>query len=133
MVAHHVAVQAGFRHRLYVEMEPSERQRQGISPVNLFIIALVLLSFVVFALETEPTIPANVQTWLGILNLAILAAFAVEYVIRVWVAGEDPACRGAPGRIRYIFLDPMRLPTLQLSSRSCSGWRWSRRGRAARS
>jgi voltage-gated potassium channel len=100
MVAHHVAAQAGFRHRLYVEMEPSER-REGVSPTNLFVIALVILSFLVFALETEPTVPAGVQDAMSILNLAILGAFAIEYLIRLWIAGEDPACQGLSGRIRY--------------------------------
>jgi voltage-gated potassium channel len=101
MVSYHVAAQAGFPHRIYVEMEPSERHRKGVSPINLFVIALVLVSFVVFALETEPTVPDEVNSALASLNVAILVAFALEYAVRVWIAGEDPACRGAAGRIRY--------------------------------
>jgi voltage-gated potassium channel len=111
MVAHQIAVQFGLRHRLYREMEPSARDRPGLSRANTAIVGLVLLSFLLFALETEPSIQGEARTWLSLLNLAVLGAFAVEYILRVWIAGENPAHKGAAGRIRYM-LSPYALADL---------------------
>jgi voltage-gated potassium channel len=111
VVAHQVAVQVGLRHRLYREMEPSARDRPGLSRANTAIVALVLASFLLFALETEPSIQGGGRILLSLLNLAVLGAFAVEYVLRVWIAAESPAHRGAAGRIRYI-LSPYALADL---------------------
>jgi voltage-gated potassium channel len=103
MVAHQVAVHVGLRHRLYTEMEPSARGRPGLSGTNMLIVGLVLTSFIVFALETEPDMPPGVSTWISAINLFLLAAFAVEYLVRLWAVGEDPRYRGVLGRIRYAF------------------------------
>ena len=35
-------------------------------------------------------------------NVAIVAIFAIEYIVRVWVAGEDPRYKGLSGRLRYM-------------------------------
>ena len=111
MVAHQVAVHVGLRRRLYQEMEPSARSHPGLSRANTFIVLLVLLSFALFALETEPTIQGPAREWIGILNFAVLITFAVEYAIRFWIAGEDPRYRGAIGRVRYL-LSPWALSDL---------------------
>jgi voltage-gated potassium channel len=103
MVAHQVAVQVGLRHRLYREMEPSARDRPGLSRANTAIVGLVLLSFLLFALETEPSIQEPARTWLSLLNLAVLGAFAVEYLLRMWICSENPAHQGTAGGLRYIF------------------------------
>jgi voltage-gated potassium channel len=103
MVAHQVAVHIGLRHRLYAEMEPSARSRPGLSRTNMLIVGLVLASFIVFALETEPDMPPGAAAWISALNIVILIAFAIEYVVRLWVIGEDPRYRGLLGRVRYIF------------------------------
>ncbi|HEY7799234.1 MAG TPA: ion transporter [Hyphomonadaceae bacterium] len=103
VVAHQVAVQFGLRHRLYREMEPSARDRPGLSRANTAIVALVLLSFLLFALETEPLIQGDARVWLSLLNFVVLGAFAVEYVLRIWIAGENPSHKGTAGRLRYIF------------------------------
>jgi voltage-gated potassium channel len=103
MVAHQIAVRMGLRNRLYAEMEPAARGRPGLSRTNILIVGLVLASFLVFALETEPDIPADVAAWISAINIAILVAFAIEYVVRLWVIGEDPRYRGLLGRLRYMF------------------------------
>ena len=53
MVVHQVAVQAGLRWRLYAQLEPHARARPGLSIVNIAVVGLVVISFVLFALETE--------------------------------------------------------------------------------
>src|ERR1700753_2526542 len=111
MVAQQVAVQAGLRYRLYLEMEPHARTKPGLSSVNSFIIVLVLLSFVLFALETEPTITGDLREWIGRLNYAVLICFAVEYLMRLWVIGWDGRHGGVVGRLRYA-LSPYELADL---------------------
>lgn len=103
MVSHHVVTSVGLRKRLYTQLEPDARARSGLSPLNTFIFALVLLSFLALALETEETIGPAWRAIIDYLNIAIVAVFAIEYVVRVWVAGEDPRYRGFSGRLRYIF------------------------------
>lgn len=103
MAMHQIMTQFGLRKRLYVQMEPSARDKHGLSPFNLFIVILVLLSFLALALETEPTMSEDWMEAIAVFNIAIIAIFALEYFLRLWVAAEDPRFRGLQGRIRYVF------------------------------
>lgn len=103
MVAHQVAVHMGLRSKLYRELEPSARERPGLSRTNLAIVLLVFASFIVFALETEREIPPDAARWIAMANVGILIIFGIEYFVRLWIAGEDERYRGLGGRIRYIF------------------------------
>lgn len=111
MSVHHVMSQAGKRQRLYRQMEPSARDKSGLSPINALIVCLVLLSLVTLALETEPSLTPAWQTGISYFNHLILAVFALEYLIRLWVVGEDPRYRGIRGRLRYM-LTPYALADL---------------------
>ena len=103
MAVHQIMTQMGLRHRLYEQMEPNARHRTGLSPFNLFIVILVLLSFLALALETEPTMSENWMQAIQFFNVAIIIIFALEYLLRLWVAGENPKYRGLMGRVRYVF------------------------------
>jgi voltage-gated potassium channel len=111
MIAHQVGVYSGLRYKLYREMEPHARDKPGLSSTNTFVVVLVLASFLLFALETEPTITGAARTWLSTLNLVVLGLFALEYVVRLWVVGEHPHHTGLAGRIRYA-LSPYALADL---------------------
>lgn len=102
MVTQHVVTRIGLRNKLYSQLEPHAREKAGLSVLNMFIVALVLISFLALALETEETIGPAWRTGIDVLNLAIVAIFALEYLVRLWVAGEDPRYRGIKGRLRYI-------------------------------
>lgn len=102
MVAQHVVTRIGLRNKLYCQLEPHAREKAGLSVLNMFIVALVLISFLALALETEETIGPAWRMGIDVLNLAIVTIFALEYVVRLWVAGEDPRYRGIKGRLRYI-------------------------------
>ena len=99
----HIMTQMGLRYKLYRQMEPNAREQMGLSPFNLFIVILVLLSFLALALETEPTMSDGWMQAIALFNVAIIIIFALEYLLRLWVAGENPEYRGVAGRIRYIF------------------------------
>ena len=93
----------GLKRRLYEALAP-EARRSGLSLTNAFIVALVVLSFLFLALETEPTLQA-VPEWrlaFHVFNIAVIGIFAVEYIARVWCAGIDPQYRGLQGRLRYM-------------------------------
>ena len=103
MAIHQLLVQQGLRHKLYHEIVPEARDT-GISKTNWLIIALVMLSFVFLALETEPTllaIPAWKKTF-DIFNVAVVVIFAIEYVVRLYVNGLKPEFAGFTGRIKYM-------------------------------
>lgn len=102
MVMHHIMTQMGLRKRLYTQMEPTAREKTGLSPFNLFIVILVLLSFLALALETEPTMGDGWMRAIDVFNVAIIIIFALEYLLRLWVAGENPEYRGVRGRVRYV-------------------------------
>jgi voltage-gated potassium channel len=101
MVVQQLSAQMGLRHKLYLEMEPHARVKPGLSTTNTLIVLLVIVSFVLFALETEPTIAEPWKGLVSALNLAVLGLFAVEYFIRLWVVGEHPTHTGLAGRARY--------------------------------
>lgn len=111
MVVQQVAVQAGLRYKLYQEMYPNARQKSGLSATNTLVVVLVVISFALFALETEPTITGVWAKAISIANLVVLGMFAVEYVIRLWVVGEHPRHVGFVGRLRYA-LTPWALADL---------------------
>jgi voltage-gated potassium channel len=88
---------------LYVQLVP-EARASGISRLNLFIVAIVLASFLFLALETEPTLNADPR-WMrafDVFNIAVLGIFTLEYLARLWVAGVDPQYKGLGGRVKYV-------------------------------
>ncbi|MCT7985963.1 ion transporter [Laspinema sp. A4] len=61
--------------------------------INLILTSLVLLSSVIFVIETYP-IPGELTLILARVNTAILIVFFVEYIIRFWAAEQ---------KINYLF------------------------------
>ena len=102
MVTQHVVTGVGLRSKLYSQLESGAQNKTGLSVLNSFIIGLVLLSFLALALETEETIGPAWRQGIDYLNLFIVVVFAIEYAVRLWVAGEDPRYRGIKGRLRYM-------------------------------
>lgn len=90
-----------FRGRLYKALEPSSEPGQKLSRINRILVVLVLASFVALALETEPSLSDTERLYLRWFNTIVVTIFAIEYVVRLWVAGEDPRYEGLRGRLRY--------------------------------
>jgi len=102
MVSQLLVTQIGLRKRLYRQLEPERADTAGVSPLNIFIIVVVLLSFLALALETEQTLGPAWQSGIAVFNLIILSIFTFEYLARFWVAGEHPKFRGFKGRLHYM-------------------------------
>lgn len=100
--------------RVYLLLEGD--RSKGLSLISKILVGLVLLSFVTLALETEAArsdtpLPAWVGQLVNGMNIGIVLLFAVEYVVRLVVAGENPHYRGFGGRVRYAFT-PLALADL---------------------
>lgn len=91
------------RKLIYRQLDPKVRLEGRLTFANKLIVFLVIISLLTFALETEPTLPQIWQDGVFTANYIILVFFAVEYVLRVWTAGENPAYAGIEGRLRYIW------------------------------
>lgn len=55
---------------------------------DLFIQALILLSLLCFSMETLPGLSSETHWWLERIEIATIAVFTVEYVLRLWVADQ---------------------------------------------
>ncbi len=103
------------RARIHEAIEPDER-RHRLTWVSGVLVTLVLVSFLTLALETETAradsgLPAWVGVLVGQVNTVIVAVFAAEYLLRLWVVGENPRYRGVAGRLRYM-VTPLALADL---------------------
>jgi voltage-gated potassium channel len=90
-----------FRRRLFHELEPSHREA-GLSMLNRFIVAAVLLSVAFVVAESEPAVHDIHPTLFHAVEVGFGLLFLIEYMARVWVAAEDPRYNdGLKGRLRY--------------------------------
>lgn len=98
-----------FRKALYEQFTHTVGER--VSPLNLWLVVLIIASILVVVLETSPRLSAEYGGWFEYLNLMFAMMFTSEYIGRVWSAGEDPRYQGMRGRLRYM-LTPMALVDL---------------------
>ncbi len=110
-----MAATRSLRTRVYEAIEPDGR-RARLTWVTGVLVAMVLVSFLTLALETETALPdTSLPAWMGVLvqrtNNGIVIAFAFEYLLRLWAVGENPKYRGAAGRLRYA-VTPLALADL---------------------
>lgn len=91
------------RAELYRQLALETHLRQGLSTLNRVICVLILLASLVAILETEPTLRALSPRLFPTLETVLVVIFIGEYLLRLYVVGEDPRYRGIKGRLRYIF------------------------------
>ncbi|AHE98952.1 VIC family potassium channel protein [Thioalkalivibrio paradoxus ARh 1] len=90
------------RRRLYLHLEPTAWPRTGLSPANVAIAVLIVSAALLAILETEDTLRSGAPRFFLFAELLIVLAFSVEYLARLYAAGEDPRYRGLWGRLRYM-------------------------------
>jgi voltage-gated potassium channel len=83
------------------------RQLHGTGPGRLtgtqrFLVVAILVAVVVTVLDTEPDMPEGWHHAFRICEAAFAAIFAIEYLLRLWAAGENPEYAGLRGRLRYV-------------------------------
>lgn len=91
------------RQTLYRQLAPEGWQAYGLSPVNKLVCVLILVASFVAILETEDSIRDSLPWAFNGLEVLFVALFSVEYLARLYAAGEDPRYRGWRGRARYMF------------------------------
>lgn len=87
----------------YRHLEPEGRTKPGLSPINTVIALLILLAVLSVIAETEAVLIGAHTTLFWRLELFFGIVFTLEYLARVYAAGEDPRYRGILGRLRYVF------------------------------
>lgn len=93
----------GLRQKLYRQLEPAAWTRKGLSPVNLFLVVLIVAAVIQAVIETEPLIVGDNAVWFDTVELVFGGVFLAEYLARVWVAVENPRFAGARfPRLRYM-------------------------------
>lgn len=91
------------RAALYQMLEPSAWPQRGLSPVNKAIAVIILVATATAVIESESTILNGRERAFSFAELAFTSIFLIEYLVRLWVAGEDFRYRGFGGRLKYIF------------------------------
>ena len=90
------------RELLYRNLEPSAQPAGGLSPFNRLIVWFIIFASVVAILETEETLRGAIPGVFRIAEFFIVMVFSIEYLARVYAAGEDPRYSGFRGRLRYM-------------------------------
>jgi voltage-gated potassium channel len=83
------------------QLYPPAWTESGLSPLNLTILLVVLISIISAVVQSEPVIRAAAPDVFHLLTLIFATLFTVEYVIRLWAMAEDPRYAGVIGRLRY--------------------------------
>ncbi|HUE47092.1 MAG TPA: ion transporter [Aestuariivirgaceae bacterium] len=87
---------------LYNQLEAERPHKRGLSPVNWGLLFLILLSLVLYTAETEEEIGLSGSKFFSLFNVAILAAFALEFVLRLYAVGVIDRYRGWRGQFEYV-------------------------------
>ncbi|WP_349371937.1 ion transporter [Salinarimonas sp.] len=103
------------RASLHAQLAPDARPG-GLSPLNAAIVVLIAASVVVAILETEPALHVGREAAFRAVEMGFAAVFALEYLARLWAAGEDPRYRGLRGRVAYALTPTALIDLLALAS-----------------
>lgn len=95
---------SSFRKRLYTQLAPDAWRREGLSPTNWLVCALILVSAGVAVIATEPAWATDNRALFRTFELTFGVIFLVEYAARLWVSAETPgAGSAARRRLRFVF------------------------------
>lgn len=89
-----------FRRRLWMQLDLDAWRGDGVSPLNRILLALVMASVAVSALETEPTL-AHWRPGFRAATGVFALLFSAEFAARLWAKPENPAYADPGGRLRY--------------------------------
>jgi voltage-gated potassium channel len=79
----------------------------GVNFFSGLVISLVVISLSALALETEALrqdtpMPRDAINFIRVVNYVVVWAFALEFGLRFWSEGENPAHAGWMGRLRFV-------------------------------
>jgi len=94
------------RRVIHDQLDTERADRRGLSFTNWPLVFLIFLSLLIYTIETEEEIPIARTYEFWLLNVAILCVFAIEFVLRLWIAGVDERFRGWRGLWSYFAANP---------------------------
>jgi voltage-gated potassium channel len=92
-----------WRDKMNIQLEPEAWKGRGISPVNLVIVAIILLSILFAVLRSEKTLADSIPSIFMWMTWFFALFFIVEYAVRIWAIGASIKYNGRFGRLRYLF------------------------------
>ena len=93
---------AGMRAAVYAKLFDTSRKDNFHRLVENGVAVVIILNVAAIALEQVPAIHEPWSKWFHVFDLASLALFTAEYLLRLWVAPEDPAFAQARNpRLKY--------------------------------
>ncbi|MCE2859319.1 MAG: ion transporter [Oxalobacteraceae bacterium] len=96
------AAPASFRQKMYSALLDETSDTGARGAINRFIFLLILLNLLALLLESAPAIEAAYRPLFHWFDLFSVAVFSVEYLLRLYLAPEDPEFAGKPmPRLRY--------------------------------
>ncbi len=103
---------ASISKRVYEILEIAIKGDTASNACDAFITVLILLNVAAMILETMHSVGRQYEHFFVIFEFISVFVFTVEYVLRVWVSTENPACKHpVKGRLKYIF-SPLALVDL---------------------
>jgi voltage-gated potassium channel len=94
---------SSLRRRIYVQLDPAAWPKRGLSPVNLIVFVVIIVTSVLAIVETEPTIATGRDNLFNALEWVVGVFFSIEYIGRAWTASESPKYGpGWRGLLRYM-------------------------------
>ncbi len=78
------------RRRIYEIVEVGHGEDRASRLFDTFIVTLILLNIAAFIAETVPRLAAAYGPWFHAFEVASVAIFTVEYLLRLWTAVEVP-------------------------------------------
>ncbi|MBX9666895.1 MAG: ion transporter [Candidatus Obscuribacterales bacterium] len=90
------------RRLIYRQLHQRSWEHEGLSPLNRLIFVVICLSVFLVIVETEKPFYLEHRHIFRILDCVVGAFFAVEYVLRVWSAGQRTTYKGIVGKLKYM-------------------------------
>ena len=81
------------RHRISAAIDPEMRDGRGLSAFNAVVVGGILVLIAVAVLETEVHVIRRYDWAMGAIKQVLFVFFAIEYVLRLWVATLNPKVR----------------------------------------
>ena len=92
------------RKHVHTLLHPTEGNSRWDKLLNGFLITLILLNLIALILETEHSIYTKYEYFFKTFDLASVAIFSIEYLLRLWSCTHDPKYHHwLWGRLKYMF------------------------------
>lgn len=86
---------------IFLQITPRTGESLPIG-VRIVLIAIILSIFLAI-IETEKQLVIQYHNTFNYFNVGLGAFFTIEFLLRIWVCGEDPKYSGWKGRFRFLF------------------------------